>query len=101
MEFREANTASGLGKGVALKGGGMWGVKEKLYKQEKEPGRVPETGSSLAEQSSSPRPPARGPARTPASWLITSVHPAKRGDECLAHLPSALIKGQSWKENSL
>lgn len=58
MEFREANTALGLGKGVALKGGGMWGVKEKLYKQEKEPGRGTETGSSLAEQSSSPQPPA-------------------------------------------
>lgn len=97
MEFREAKTASSLGKGVALKGRNGGGGKtnpsrRKDMSRDIEAGRFFPGGTAVLLLPSL-RPEAL--CGTPASWLVTSVHPAMRGNECLAQMPSVLIKGQS------
>lgn len=96
-EFREAKTASSLRKGVALEGrNGSRGKtipgRRKDVSRDVEAGRFFPGGTAVLLLPNLRPEALRG---TPASWLITSVHPAMRGDECLVQMPSIWINGQS------
>lgn len=97
VEFREAKTVSSLGKGVALNGRNGGGGKTNPSRR-KDVNRDVEAGRFFpGETAVLLLPSLRSEALcgTPASRLITPVHPAMHGDEYLAQMPSVLIKGQS------
>lgn len=96
-EFREGKAASSWARGVVLKGATRRWRKDHPEQQK---GHEQGTEADRVLLSWSIQPEAL--CRTPADWLITSVHPAEcRGINVLAQLPSALIKGQCREENSL